>query len=232
LGIGAALRVESPELDGLGALAPDVKPVSTHPVLSRPRDPHVLVMAVVAYDRNARVEVDTDIARHVTAADLGREQLGRSDEPPVWIGNICVDRVTGRRPTDPAITLPPRHPRRAPRQIGCPHPATLVDPVAVVIGRPAERIARDPQHAVVGVLPVAVRVRNVARLRRAEYPAVRRVVVPGPIWIELIEEHVDAPDGVAGDIHVDRVVAGCIVVDRPLLPLLLLLRWRRLRRRR
>ena len=88
-----------------------------------------------------------------------------------------------------------------------------------MIGRPAKRIVGDPEQTVVGVLPVAVRVREVARLRRHEHPTVRFVVVPGAVRIELIVEDIEIPDDVTADVDVDVEVPGLVVVDR-------LRRWR------
>src|SRR5439155_11520292 len=72
LGISTVLCIEPAQLPGVGRLALDIEPVSTHPVLARPRDPHVAVVAVIAHDRHARVEIAANVGRHVMAVALGR----------------------------------------------------------------------------------------------------------------------------------------------------------------
>jgi hypothetical protein len=75
-------------------------------------------------------------------------------------GQVHGARIEGlrrqRRPANVTVARAPGDQGRAPIVTGHPHPtvARIIDPAAVMIGRPAERLFRDPEPAILGHFPM------------------------------------------------------------------------------
>src|SRR6185369_16540000 len=105
------------------------------------------------------------------------------------------DRRRQRRPADVVAPLLPGNPRRSVVVAGNPGPAVVgvFVPATIVIGRPAIRLGRDPDPAVVGPGPVAILIRTPGRRDGARRPdptilrAFDPVAIGGQIVIEKTE---------------------------------------------
>ena len=169
------------------------------PVIAGSGHPRAIAVAMEAPQRPGVAHVGRVVRRRVVAAQIARREVRGRNEPPVVVRNVRIHLVVAeRRPADVAIADAPLHPRRSPPRVRTPHPAVPPDPPPVVIGGPPERILRDPVESVVGVRPVPVRVRDVARHGRHEHVPVRGIVVPAAIRLELIVEDLDVGDFAAG----------------------------------
>jgi hypothetical protein len=190
LGFAQAALVEAADVFGGDGLGANVDVAVLEDFGARTCDPPAIARALIAPDRRGGGQVVVVVVLGVVMTDVVRCDVAIADEAP-RIGRHVVDElvVADGRPADRVVAHAPLNPGGSPRRVGVPEPTIVaVEPAAVVVSRPAERIKRDPDPADVAVVPVAVGVGDVARKRGLEHVAVARIVDPRAVRIELIVE--------------------------------------------
>ena len=182
----------------------DVAGVADLVVVGAAVDGAVVVDDGVAADDGGAVALVVRRPGHEHAADVGDAHAAAAHEHPRRVVDGVVAAPVAarrhRRPADVAAASAPADPGRRPRRARHPDPAEagVVEPAAVVPGRPAERVVVDPRPAPLGVLPVAVRVRPEARADdgggRHEHQSVAGVVDPAAVRRQRFNEVVGRGD--------------------------------------
>ena len=141
--------------------------------------------------------------RRRVAVDVVRQEPALRHEEVVGGRQTDVQRharpvIDVRRqgsPTHVVVRLLPGHPGRSPLLAGDPLPTVVgvVIPAAIVIGRPAVGLVRDPGPAVLGPdpAPVLIGAPGARHVPRRPDPAVPRALDPVPVGGEVVVEEAD-----------------------------------------